>query len=202
VLKALDRTRRNGADLRSLNALRAVFEHRPPDHLPPWDQGYDYARRVRERTGLNSDRIKSNNALAAAFGVDPTQLQAAVVELPAHLLAFDALVGRNTTGGPAVVVARRSRAAERFLICRALFEYLESTPLEVALVTAARSERQKRNRAFAAEMLAPEAALRAAVGNVSIGSEDIDKLARMFGVSSSVIEHQIENHRITTLLRD
>jgi hypothetical protein len=202
VLQALEDTRRNAADLRPLERLRVAFEHPPPAHWPPWDQGYHYARRLRQEVGLNSDRLDSIDALAAALRVDPAQLQAAVLDLPADAPAFGALVGRNATGSPAFVLTKRSRTAERFLICRALCEYLASPSAEVALVTAARSERQKRNRAFAAELLAPEAALRAAIGNVSIGPEDIDRLGEVFGVSATVIEHQIENHRITTLLRD
>ena len=43
----------------------------------------------------------------------------------------------------------------RFSFCRGLFEYLTAPGTPSTLVTVARTDRQKRNRAFAAELLAP-----------------------------------------------
>ena len=57
---------------------------------------------------------------------------------------------------------------------------------------------QRASRAFAAEFLAPADALtRHVTGPVSFS--DIDELGDEYGVSSLVIEHQIENHRLGSL---
>ena len=68
------------------------------------------------------------------------------------------------------------------------------------LLTKASSERQQRNRAFAAEFLAPSRGVMKKVSGPVVDAEDIDKLAVEFGVSSQVIRHQVVNHRIAKVL--
>ena len=83
----------------------------------------------------------------------------------------------------------------RFHFCRALAEVL-TPPGTDRLLTRAHSERQQRNRAFAAEFLAPSHALKKRVSLPVVDAEDIDELAVEFGVSSLLIVHQVVNHRI------
>lgn len=52
------------------------------------------------------------------------------------------------------------------------------------------------NRAFAAEFLAPHTMLKSDLTGTLIGEEEVDELAVEYGVSSLVIRHQIENHRL------
>ena len=68
------------------------------------------------------------------------------------------------------------------------------------LVTTSKSERQQRNRAFAAELLAPSALLRERITHATVADNEVDALAQEFHVSSLVIEHQIENHELARLL--
>ncbi len=68
------------------------------------------------------------------------------------------------------------------------------------MVTRAQSDRQKCSRAFAAELLAPAGAIRERVSRPGIASDDVDELAALFGVSSFVIQHQLENHRIASII--
>ncbi len=68
-----------------------------------------------------------------------------------------------------------------------------------ALVTKANTERQRCNRAFAAEFLAPAASLRARVDHPLVDDEQVDELAEEFGVYTQVIRHQIKNHKIAEL---
>ncbi len=117
--------------------------------------------------------------------------------------SLDAAVAVNSSLSPGFAFPQRRREeAVRFAFCRALFEYLtipEGTPL---LVTRARSDRQKRNRAFAAEFLAPADLLREALSGQTVGEEELDDLAVDFGVSASVIRHQVENHELAAALSD
>ena len=107
----------------------------------------------------------------------------------------DAVVTRNEAELPAFAFRRRSEESRRFHFCRALAEVLFS-PGSDTFLTRAHSERQQRNRAFAAEFLAPSEGLRSRVSGSVADSDDIDELATEFGVSSLVIEHQVRNHRI------
>ncbi|KGO32810.1 hypothetical protein JT06_18235 [Desulfobulbus sp. Tol-SR] len=62
------------------------------------------------------------------------------------------------------------------------------------------TERQKRNRAFAAEFLAPADAIRKRLTAGEVSQEDIDDLAGDMGVSPFVVEHQIVNHRLAEVV--
>lgn len=86
-------------------------------------------------------------------------------------------------------------ACKRFHFCRALGEALVSPGTET-LLTKAYSEHQQRNRAFAAEFLAPSAGLRERVSGRVVDGDEIDELAAAFGVSSRVVEHQVRNHNL------
>ena len=101
---------------------------------------------------------------------------------------------------PAFAFRRHSEAGRRFHLCRALAEVWMS-PGSDALLTRAYSESQQRNRAFAAEFLAPSSGLRSRVSGSVVDGEDIDGLAAEFGVSSQVVEHQIANHHIARISR-
>ena len=87
----------------------------------------------------------------------------------------------------------------RFHFCRGIAEVL-APPSTDTLLTRAHSERQQRNRAFAAEFLAPSSGLRKKVSGPVVDAEDIDELAVEFGVSSRVIEHQVVNHGLARVL--
>lgn len=113
---------------------------------------------------------------------------------------MDALVATNSFQSPGFAVPSRRAEAIRFTFCRALFEYLTTPETQPLLVTRALSDRQKRNRAFAAEFLVPTHLLQEALPGHTVGDEELDDLAAKFGISSSVIRHQIENHELASLL--
>lgn len=84
--------------------------------------------------------------------------------------------------------------------CRALFEYLHDEESAAGIVASTRSERQKRNRAFAAEFLAPASEIRRRIGRVrTVTADQIEALSEEFGTSEWVIRHQIENHGLANL---
>jgi Zn-dependent peptidase ImmA (M78 family) len=66
-------------------------------------------------------------------------------------------------------------------------------------MTVARTDRQQRNRAFAAELLAPADWLRERIGGTWVTSDDVDEWAAELGVSPDVVDRQIENHRLTAM---
>ena len=84
--------------------------------------------------------------------------------------------------------------SERFTLARALWHILRQ-PDEQFLITPAVTNRQKTERAFAAELLAPAEGLAELIGQDpdNIGVEELESAERHFHVSSLIIQHQIAN---------
>ena len=163
---------------------------------PPWQTGYDLARRARSELGLDGQPIRNTELLAKALGQKVEELRQATEPVaPLERLALiDGVVTRGATGGVSFGLKSRGQVGWRFLFCRALAEAMSGHG--DALVTRGNTEQQQRNRAFAAEFLAPSTSLIEKISSPVVDEEEVDELAEEFGVSSWVISHQIENHRI------
>jgi len=164
----------------------------------PWQQGYEMARWLRLETGIGHDPLPADESLALLLGVD---------ELPILDTGrfpegrwLDALVDASKQDRAGFVTTARRPENRRFAFCRALFEYLTAVNTPSALVTTARTERQKRNRAFAAELLAPAAWLRQRFPGEFIGVDDLGDASDELGVSSEVLHYQLQNHRIAEIV--
>ena len=167
----------------------------------PWDAGYDMARRLRRFLDVGSDPLRDMTELAQAIGEDAESMDRVSknnVALGWPSLV-DAVIAQDDEG-PAFAFRRLGKHEDgrRFHFCRALAEVLMS-PGADTLLTKAHSERQKRNRAFAAEFLAPSQGLKQRVRRHVVDSDDINEMAAEFGISSLLIEHQIRNHRIADI---
>lgn len=87
---------------------------------------------------------------------------------------------------PAFSIQRRpTEAGNVFNFCRALFEYLAGGENEGAVITRTASERQKRNRAFAAEFIAPVESLQKVIDGGWVDEEDIQESPPPSGRRSS-----------------
>ena len=202
ITNAIERAKRNDLPLEKLRLMR---DETPPDTgmgRSPWSAGYALARQLRQNLELGDDPIPTMNGLAEAIGEDVALLRKAtrpsgcLVETP----MVDGVVTRNANENPAFAFRRHGEAGRRFHLCRALAEVWMS-PGSDALLTRAYSESQQRNRAFAAEFLAPSSGLRSRVSGSVVDEEDLDGLAVEYGVSSQVVEHQIANHHIARISR-
>ena len=199
VLDAVEASRRNRSNLDSLKALRTEMRACARLQGSPWQQGYQLAQQLRDRLNLNGDKLSSFAALGKALGIEMRSAITRAASLPSSL---NALVAMNSQESPVFAVPSRRDDAIRFAFCRALFEYLMTSEGQPLLLTTARSDRQKRNRAFAAEFLVPKDLLRKELSSHIVGDEEMDDLAADFGVSPSVIRHQIENHELALSLPD
>lgn len=161
----------------------------------PWEEGYEYARRLRNILDQEEAVFEQTSDVARAFYLHKNGSDAPVLEFDSEQL-FDALVVNNDQGAPGFALDKHREDAKKFALCRGLFEYLHASNGEALLVTRENTQRQKRNRAFAAEFLAPSALLSEAVSGRTVDDEELDDLADIFGVSSLVIQHQLRNHRI------
>src|SRR2546428_12179897 len=115
--------------------------------------------------------------LSVCLGVDNQALQRVILPTNGHVRFFDALVDINEKGSPGFLIEKRQAEARKFALCRGLFEYLTSDPGAPALISTTRSQRQKRNRAFAAEFLAPAALLKEHLRGETLDEEEIDDVA-------------------------
>lgn len=161
----------------------------------PWSQGYDLAREFRSVLGIaDKERVRLSD-LSPRDNME----QAALVSQRREP-GFDALAAVNRAGNPGFVLKPGNDLSMRFAFCRALFEFLHAAAPSPSLITSAISEKQKRNRAFAAELLAPERLIRGRMTGDSIDWLEIEDLASRFEVSTYVIAHQIENHHLGEVL--
>ena len=193
IREAMEASKPNG--LRLTAGLLGASDFRL-DAKRPWQQGYELARHTRRALGLNGEALASNSELAAAIGQRPDAISRATrpVKPLAALRLMDGVVNPHSSGTVSFGLRAAGIASRRFLFCRALAEAL--TTDTAAVLTKASTERQQRNRAFAAEFLAPSASLREKISGPYIDEDHVTDLAEEFGVSSYVIEHQIQNHQI------
>ena len=191
----------NRLPLRRLRSFARDFMQDTEARPYPWDAGYEMARRLRRFLDVGSDPLRDMAELAQALGenaesIDRVSKNNVALGWPSLV---DAVVAQDDEG-PAFAFRRPGKHEDgrRFHFCRALAEVLMS-PGSDTLLTKAHSERQKRNRAFAAEFLAPSQGLKQRVNRHVVDSDDMNEMAADFRVSSLLIEHQIRNHRIADI---
>ena len=197
---ALEGARRNRVYLERVESFRSELGRNFGAVGTPWDEGYDWARRLRRDLNLNGEPLKTTASIADALGEDANALNR-IMRTAARFSAapmIDGAIARDGGETGFALGAGGGYHARRFRFCRALAEAMAS-PDSDALITRSRSERQQRNRAFAAEFLAPASAIKRLVRFPSVDGDDIDELADEFGVSHRVIAHQIANHRIARI---
>lgn len=164
-----------------------------------WEEGYAFARTLRRHLGIEERLIKDIHEFGACLNVHG-KLQEVILSTIGNSRFFEALVDVNDKESPGFLIQRQRKASKNFAFCRGLFEYLTSEAGVPVLISAACSERQQRNRAFAAEFLAPVALLKARLPSETLDEEEVEDLADVFGVASYIIRHQIENHHLARLM--
>ena len=197
ISEALSQAENNETDLASLRDLRHIAQGwlKTAGALP-WEQGYSFAQELRAHLGLDGTPLKSIESVAHAVGTTKQDLSPVLTEFPNRDTPFVALMAMNNSLSPAFALRKARPPSLLFHFCRAFFEYLCSANQGSALISEANTEQQKRNRAFAAEWLAPAAALRTHINTPTVTWEQTEEVAEEFGVSAFVIRHQLENHRI------
>lgn len=188
-----------------LQRLRSVDRHTLQEAgkgLYPWHEGYAVARRIRRFLDVaQGDPLPTMAELAQVLEEDVESLNKVTKSQAAYgwPALVDAVVAQDDEG-PAFAFRRLGihEDGRRFHFCRALAEVLMS-PGSNTLLTKAHSERQKRNRAFAAEFLVPSKGLKNRVHGKAVDSDDINEMAAEFGVSPLLVEKQIRNHQIAEI---
>jgi Zn-dependent peptidase ImmA (M78 family) len=201
-LLAATATERLEADLRATRQLimalpntsgsRAWSANGTPYDPRPYRAGYRRAEVLRQQLGFEPDSPVADVADLAKRLLGTVTLDWIV---PVVQSGVEGAVQRD--GTCALTAAERSAPAQRFLLGRALhhWQFVTQGPSAVRLLTRANDWQQSASRAFAAELLAPAAALAARLeGRSAWDPQAHEELAREFQVSPMVIAHQIENH--------
>jgi hypothetical protein len=159
----------------------------------PWQYGYDQARRLRAHLGLKGP-IQEDLLSVLRQALDPLDIYP--FEAP---IGIEAITAPSPDEVASFGITNRVEREEsrRFLLCRALSDLLVLH--KPSLVTNAQTEHQQRNRAFAAEFLAPAEAIRERLPASHLSEEDVEDLAQEFRVSGFVVRHQIENHKLAVI---
>ena len=168
----------------------------------PRNEGYALAQNLRQSLKLGSRPLPTLFMIASVFGESPEQVKK--VTRPKKFgpaLLAEGVVTHDNNNNFAFAFSAPREKMKRFLFSRALANVL-TTPKASSVLTKARSWRQQLGLAFAAEFLAPSFALRERISTHVVLEEDIDRLAKEFGVSAFVIEHQIDNHDIAQIWSD
>ncbi|MCP4696339.1 MAG: hypothetical protein GY862_05775 [Gammaproteobacteria bacterium] len=182
----------------SLSSLKDLQSDIPKIHPQlPWNEGYKCAMDLRKKLKI-TEKIDTLDDFDKIFGQSKGSWKSSILSKPNSY--FDGLLGIKADGSPGFAVTKNRDDSKKFAICRALFEYLYVQPKTSSLISATRSEQQKRNRAFAAEFLSPSELLRECIQKNVITNQEIDEIAEVFCVSSHVIRYQIENRRLACII--
>lgn len=157
----------------------------------PWQTGYDLARRFRIEFKLGkTDRPARLERLCE------TRRGPLPVIRIGDERRLDGVAGLPQKYGPQVATAKHLDSSRAYLLARAMCEFLCSEAEGAALLTRIPSDQQKRNRAFAAELLAPAEGIRKLVSGSRVPRDEVAEIAHHFGVSEWLVAHQMQNHRI------
>ncbi len=168
----------------SVSGLRSHTARRTEaQNARPWERGWRQASEVRELLGVSP---------VDAFAIDD------LVESRTQRTddrGLQAVGGTDSEVKPVVVLGRQQpKETKRFTLARALWHVLYEEDA-LFLVTSAYTDRQKTERAFAAELLAPARGVAERLEGALdvVLSEDLEQVARHFRVSPMVVYHQVEN---------
>lgn len=161
----------------------------------PYDWGYRWARRFRERFQLQAGPIDDLPKVLHSRCHWPWNTGGDLLDGSPEL-RLNGLVASSRDGVPRVFYLPRNPEAMRFVLARSLFFVpLLRHAAGPRLVTKAYTWQQAASRAFAAELLAPAEALWSELSG-GVGQERLEAVASQFRVSTKVIEHQVRNHDI------
>jgi hypothetical protein len=159
--------------------------------LAPWQVGWEQARLVRRVLGVSDTKpIETEKIINSVVRPAPTR-------------TVQAIGGTSGWARNALVVLARHLypTTKRFTLARALWHVLwRDTPS--FLVTSAHTDRQKVERAFAAELLAPASGVAEKIdGDVfgRLAEETLEEIAINYGVSTILVQDQVDNQLLGPL---
>ena len=124
VKDAIEKVNRNMLDLTALKSIVDVMHEHNNPRVTPWEQGYSFARKLRNYLGLDGKPLKNIDEIGKILGIAEKDLYSAISKFSSTSIPFAALVGTNNQHSPAFILRHGRPVSTVFHFCRALFEYL------------------------------------------------------------------------------
>lgn len=157
---------------------------------PPWRRAYQAADAARHYWGLESGAITSKRLAEILGTAEKTLLDAS----GATHSPISAGFRENGPNGFSVALSAPAPAGRRFALARLLGDYLTTTDAERLLpATAAKTARQKFQRAFAQQLLCPVEDLKTFLDSEHPSDDQIEEAATEFDVSPLLIKTTLVN---------
>ncbi len=163
-------------------------------HGAPWNKGYQAAATVRQMWALDGKLFVNQDDIIGffelpedMFAVDPGETSQVI----------DGAYCLNKSNSLEFNMYQTSMHSKKFTFFRILHDYVFDYKSNMGLATRGYSARQKQNRAFAAEILAPAEYLKKRFKGKSVVSwGDIENITNELNISDWVVAHQLKNHNI------
>ncbi len=156
----------------------------------PWERGYAVAQQLRGLLDMAPDRsMPTVDAVTRALFDAP----ATVVSSIKHLEANSGARGVASESREGLGIAMQSSRMPQFQLAATFADFLFSGEGRLFLSTGASTDRQKTNRAFAAEFLAPIEGIKDSWSAKKMPYKNFDDIADRFGVSSYIVRYQVQN---------
>jgi hypothetical protein len=152
----------------------------------PWNEGYQLARQFR------------NDMNALNFDFD--DLEPDIIPSSPQVKGIEGISGITQDRRLGCFTASKVPHNQRFTWARGLLDWVYGNPDGPVVLTKATTQPQQRNRAFAAELLAPAALIQKKLVGTEVDSIQLEELGSEFNVSDWVIRYQIKNHRLAELV--
>lgn len=159
---------------------------------PPWLLGARAAADLRSRLNIPSGPIR-NGRLGEILGLNVGRLHA---RRGRDRLPYGLRLRERSVGGSRLALKSAWSHARRFELCRTLGDIIWSEDDALGPLSAAKSERQKFQRAFAQSFLCPVEDLKAYIDTEDPGEDDIHAAARHFHVSDRMIQSTLVNNGV------
>ena len=160
---------------------------------PPWRRAADAARAAREVWNLPSGPI-GTNTISDLFGVSVDSLKESNQNQPSGLRELSAGFKEDEKQDRFRIVLHQPReTGRRFTLARLIGDYLTAPEGHLLPATAAKTSRQKFQRAFAQEFLCPFNDLMEVLNTNTPGEDDIEEASAHFNVSPLTITRTLEH---------
>jgi hypothetical protein len=182
-----------------LSSIKKKILHHVESNQKPWEQGYSTALLLRKELGLNGQPLGELHDIGHLLGFK--ELAKVIIKKSRKALPIAAACHSDLKDQPSFFLNEKNIPSfDKFAFCRSLFSYFSAPATSTNIITAARTDSQKCNRAFAAEFMAPHHSLAKKISGSTVSTEEIEELAYHYNVSTFVISHQIENHRLAEVI--
>lgn len=157
----------------------------------PWERGYNAAQQLRSLLHIMpDDSLTSIDAVTKALLDAPAKVISNIKNMESICGARG--VACKSTDGLGLAITQNWRD-QKFQLVATFADFLFSKDNEIFLSTGASTDRQKCNRAFAAEFLAPIQGIMEKWSNSESIEANQEKIAQSFGVSTYIVRYQIQN---------